>query len=59
VITAEEIFDLKYEKFLLREIRQNRYLDLGNGSNKLGKHCCNVIAEMLIVFLRCAACFFK
>jgi len=40
VITAEEIFDLKYEKFLLRVIRQNRNLDLGNGLNKFGNHWC-------------------
>jgi len=39
VITAKEIFDLKYEKFSLRVTRQNRCLDLGNGSNKFGNHC--------------------
>jgi len=38
VIIADEIIDLKYEKNLLRVIRQNRYLDLGNGSNKFGNH---------------------
>jgi len=38
VITAKEIFDLKYEIFLLSEIRQNHYLDLSNGSNKFGNH---------------------
>jgi len=38
VITAEEIIDLKYEKNLLRAIWQNRYLDLGHGSNKFGNH---------------------
>ena len=37
-ITAKEIFDLKCEKFWLEVIWQNRYLDLGNGSNKLGNH---------------------
>jgi len=47
VITAKEIFDLKYEKFLLRTIRQNRYLDLGNGSNKFGNHwCVHYVNEM-------------
>ena len=40
VITAEEIFELKCEKLLLSIIRQNRYLDLGNGSNKFGNHWC-------------------
>jgi len=38
VITAEEIIDLKYQKKLLRVMKQNRYLDLGNGSNKFGNH---------------------
>jgi len=39
MIIANEIFDLKYENFLLRVIRRNHYLDLGNGSNKFGNHC--------------------
>ena len=38
VITAKEIFNLEYEKFLLMVIRQNRSLDLGNCSNKFGNH---------------------
>jgi len=37
-ITAIEIFNLKCKKFLLRVIRRNRYLDLGNGSTKFGNH---------------------
>jgi len=37
-ITAKEIFNLKCEKFLLREIRHNRYLDLGNGSDRFWNH---------------------
>jgi len=37
-ITGKEIFDMKCEKFLLRVIRRNRYLDLGNGSKKFGNH---------------------
>jgi len=36
VVTAKEIFDLKYEKILLRVMRQTRYLDLGNVSKSLG-----------------------
>jgi len=37
-ITGKEIFDMKCEKFSLRVIRYNRYLDLGNGSNKFGNN---------------------
>ena len=41
-ITAKEIFDLKCENFVLRVIRHNRYLDLGNGSKKFGNHCFSI-----------------
>jgi len=38
-ITGKDIFDRKCEKFLLRVIWHNRYLDLGNGSKTFGNHC--------------------
>ena len=38
-ITGKEIFDMKCDKFSLRVIRYNRYIELGNGSNKFGNHC--------------------
>ena len=38
-ITGKEIFDMKSEKFLVRVIRHDRYLDLGNVSTKFGNHC--------------------
>ena len=38
-ISAKEIFDNKCKKFLLRVIRHDRYLDLGNGSKKFENHC--------------------
>jgi len=31
-------FDMKCQKFLLRIIRHNCYLDLGNGLKKFGNH---------------------
>jgi len=37
-ITGKDIFNRKCEKFSLRVIRHNRYLDLGNGSKKFGNH---------------------
>jgi len=35
---------------ILQVIRPNRYLDLGNGSQKLGNHCSR---SCLVVFMKC------
>ena len=37
-ITGKDIFNKECEKFLLRVIRHNRNLDLGNGSKKFGNY---------------------
>ena len=44
------IFDLKSEKFLLRVIRHNRYLDLGNGLKKFRNHCPRWLINEVVVF---------